>query len=252
MKKALLIIFIVAMSLVFLGQYNNNPRVIIARVFKEGGLAAGNLKYRIYFLGLIPIGEAELTAPEVKDYAGRKVYHLKGRADTLKFYSGFYQADAEVDSYVDIKTLNPFLFKQRLSVLGKGDIHKEASYDQENGIMTIAGVKRQIFPDTQDPLSAMFRIKQMNFAQVRDFQIGLNTNQKNYILKGSARSGVLKINKADRQVAFLEGLISRRDKNPYHKSSIRMVLLREEENIPVLIRVFASGALIYARLTDIK
>jgi len=248
----LLILFILILSLVLAAHYNNSPGVIISRVFKDNPAYSGVLKYRVYFLGFIPMGEAKLSPPEIEEYQGQKVYHLHGVADSFAIYSKFYRAHAEIDSYLDLKKLNPVLFKQRLVVSGKTDIYKEALYDQDNGIMTMSGVKRQIFPDTQDPLSSIFHIRHMDFKHIRDFEIGINSNQKNYIMKCSASLNSLIINKIRRDTVLLQALISRRDKNPYHKSSMKMVLLEGQENIPVLVKVFASGILIYARLVDIK
>jgi len=51
---------------------------------------------------------------------------------------------------------------------------------------------------------------------------------------------------------LLKGDISRRDKNPYHQTKISMVLVKDKENTPILINVFASGMLINVKLTSIK
>jgi len=81
--------------------------------------------------------------------------------------------------------------------------------------------------------------------------MNINTNQKNYILKGRATPKEMLIKGKAYKTVILEASISRRDKNPYHKSSIKMVLLRGKENTPILIKVFASGVFLSAGLTEV-
>ena len=92
----------------------------------------------------------------------------------------------------------------------------------------------------------------MDFNKVKQFQTNINTNQKNYTLSGKARQIDISLNKQIFKTILLNADIARRDKNPYHKSTITMVLLGEKEKIPLLIKVFASGILIHVRLIEIK
>ena len=134
MKKILLILFILVLSLVLVAQHNNSPRVIISRVFKDNPTYSGFLKYKVYFLGFIPMGEAKLSPPEIEEYQGQKVYHLHGAADSFASYSKFYRAHAEIDSYLDLKKLNPLLFKQRLVIAGKTDNLDYLSFHLRNAL----------------------------------------------------------------------------------------------------------------------
>jgi hypothetical protein len=132
------------------------------------------------------------------------------------------------------------------------NINKEVYYDQKNGIMTLNNIRHQIPPHTQDPLSLLFNTMRMDFDKVEEIEMNINTNQKNYILKGIATQEDIIINKKTYRIVLAKAEIKRRDKNPYHKSNISMVLLNEKENIPILIKVFASGILINAKLIDIR
>ncbi len=225
--------------------YNNNPSVIISKLKKSGAISSGSLVYRVYFLGIFPVAQAQIDFSRQEEYQGKKVYHLSAKAENLKIISGIFHASASFESYVDLKDNNPLIFRQKISVKGKPDVVKEAFYDQKNGIMTIGDVKRDIPPNTQDALSAIFNLKRMDFNNTKDFEIILNTNQKNYRLKGDSQ--------IKNGLVFLKGDIRRKDKNnPYHRSQINMVLLEEKENLPVSIKVFASGILITAKLTETK
>lgn len=252
MKKLLSILLLGALIFVFISSRNANPKNIILTLNKKGPLQAGDLKYRIYLFGVLPIGDAVLTKEKQQEYEGRSVYHLSASVQSSKAFSLFFSGSATVDSYVDAKLLCPLLFRQKLSISGKPDAVKEVFYDQKNLVMTTAGRQRLILPETQDPLSAVFNIRRMDFNQVKDIEMNINTNQKNYLLKGKVTSEGLSVNKKIYKVAWASVEIRRREKNPYHKSRVTMVFLEDNTNIPILIRVFASGVLINAKLIEIK
>ena len=252
MRKILLIFSIIILFLAAVTIYNNDTKVIVSRLNKNSNIQIGDLRYRINLLGVIPVGEAIFQRETIEEYKGQRVYHLIAAARNLSIFSKFFSSYAALDSYIDMQQFNPILFKQRLLVTGKEGIDKEVIYDQRQGIMSIANVRRQILPNTQDPLSAIFNIRRMDFDKTKEFEMNLNTNQKNYILKGTARLKNILVNKKIYKIILLGIQISRRDKNPYHKSRIKMVLLKEKDNLPILIDVFASGIFINAYLIDIK
>lgn len=252
MKKILFIFLIVIVSLVFMANRNNSPKVIIYDLVKKGQFQNSQLHYRIYLFGILPIGEAIFATEQLEEYQGQRVYHLNAIAKSLNVFSKFFKGEAILDSYVDLQQFNPMLFKERLAITNRIDIKKEIFYDQKEGVMSIAGVRRQIFPNTQDPLSAIFNFRRMDFDRIREFEMNINTNQKNYILKGTTEQKDLQIDKKIYKIILAKAEIGRRDKNPYHKSNITMVLLKGKENIPVLIKVFASGIFISTKLVEIK
>jgi len=250
MKKALFVILIIVFSLVLAWQNNNNPGIIIGRHIQKKDARYGELKYRLNFLGIIPVGEAVFAAEKTEDYRGAKVYHLSASARPLKLYSALFDGYATIDSYVDARSSNPVLFKQKLKAPGKENPEKEIFYDQAKGIMTLAGVERQILPNTQDPLSAIFNLRHMDLSKIKNIEMNINTNQKNYILSGTVKERTITVKKQLCKIAVIEASIRRRDKDPYHKSNVTFIMLEGKENIPVLIRVFASGALVTAKLID--
>ncbi|MFH0913489.1 MAG: DUF3108 domain-containing protein [Candidatus Omnitrophota bacterium] len=256
MRKILITLIGIILLLAFVSWYNTSPAVIISRLNESNGgleVKARQLRYRVYLFKVFPVGEAVFNNENVvEEYNGQRVYHLSATASNLKLLSKFFNASAQLDSYIDMRNFNPLLFKQRLVVSGKPDLYKEVYYDQENHIMSIDGERRRILADTQDPLSAVFNIRRIDFSKIKDFEISINTNQKNYVLRGIAQTKGVSIKKKAYKAAFLKANISRRDKSRYHKSSIAMVLLEENGNIPVLINVFAKGIVINVRLVGIK
>ena len=252
MKKWLLLFIVIILGLAFVVYNNSNIKSIISGLDKEGDIKSGELRYRIYLFGILPVGEAVFGVEKIEQYQGQKVYHLSATAQSLNVFSKFFNGTVALDSYIDIKQLTSLVFKEKIAISGKQGIDREITYDQKNGIMSIAGVKRQILPDTQDPLSAIFNLKRFNFDKIKDIEMNINTNHKNYILKGTTIQQEILINKKIYKIVSTQAEIRRRDKNPYHKSSITIVLLKEKENIPILIKVFASGVLINAHLIEIR
>jgi len=252
MKKWLVLFIVIVLCFAFVFYNNSNIKNIISGLAKKGDIESGELRYRIYLLGIIPIGEAVFGVQKSEQYQGKAVYHLSATAQSLNVFSKFFNATAALDSYIDTKQLTPIVFKQRIAISGKQSIVREVTYDQKSGTMSIAGVKRQILANTQDPLSAIFNLRRLNFDKIKDIEMNINTNQKNYILKGTGIQQEILINKRIYKIVSAKAEIRRRDKNPYHKSSITMVLLKEKQNLPILIKVFASGVLINARLIDIR
>lgn len=247
---SLLIIFL---CLLFSGWYSNNPGVIISKLpgirdIKE----TSELKYRIYFLGLIPAGEAIFYPARREGLAGRESYHLRAAADTAGFFSGLFSARALLDSFVDIHRLTPFLYRIKLNVSRRKEIDEEIVYSQEDGSMRVSGVRRLISPNTQDPLSAMFNIMRMDFEKSKELQMNINAHKKNYIFEGTALHKDLSVNSGIYKTYIVKGKVFRQDKNPYHQSSVTFVLLRGKINVPCLIEVFSGGVLIKARLVGIK
>lgn len=246
------ILFIIILFLVFVSLHNASPSTIIGRLVKNEGIQTRQLRYKIYLFRVFPVGEAVFRNDGVEEHKGEKVYHLSATATSLRFLSVFFNGYAAMDSYIDMQQFNPVLFSQKIVVTDRKYDYKEVSYDQKNHIMSIQGIRRQIFPNTQDPLSALFNVRRMDFEKTNDFEMDINTNQKNYILKAIAQSKDISVYKKMHKTAFLKADISRRDKNPYRKSKISMVLLEEGGNIPILIDVFTRGLFINARLIDTK
>jgi hypothetical protein len=248
----ILIIFLVTIFMV--NAYNSNPGVILNRVFKNNGSSPKILTYRIYIFGLFPAGQAVFYDKEAQKLNGRDVFHLKAEAGSLDLFSAFFKAEAILDSFIDQADYKPVLFRQKIAISDRPTQEKEVIYDQKQGTMTLNGVERQIMPDTYDPLSLMFDLKRRDFEKNKTIELGINTNQKNYVFKGSVEAKDMLIKGFKYKVYSGKAEIKRRDKNnPYHRSQVTMWLVKiGEENVPVLIRVFASGFIVQIRLVDAR
>ncbi len=253
MRKLLFtIIAVVILSSIFLFYYNNSPKIIFSSLARKTNAQAKELIYRVNLFGILPVADAILKVERLEEYNGQKVYHLSATANSLRWYRKMYNAYAILDSYVDINTHDPILFRQKVVITNERVINKEVYYDQKNGIMTLNNIRRQIPHHTQDPLSLLFNIMHMDFDRVEGLEMNINTNQKNYVIKGLKRSRDMSIDKKAYKLVFLNADIERREKSPYHQSKISIVFCRDKENIPILIKVFASGAFLSAKLIEVR
>lgn len=211
------------------------------------------LVFGVNFFGFLPIGYAELSDLGIENYQGKKVRHLSAQAKMIKIVSRFFEVKARADSYIDTENLHSLKFAEVLLIPDKPKDEKEVFYDQDNNIMNIEGVERVILPHTQDPLSAMFYMRQQPLEIGKEFDININTNQKNYRLyiKVLAKEAY-SLNGAEVGVWVMRGDIRRRDKSPYHSSEMMLWLLDDLAKTPILVKASASGASITARLVQVQ
>ncbi|MBU1997860.1 MAG: DUF3108 domain-containing protein [Candidatus Omnitrophica bacterium] len=254
MKKSILIILCILLLVISISFYfNNNVGSAIQLVAKNTKINNAALVYRVYVFGIFALAKAVFEPVTIEDFGGRRVYHLQLKAAALDIFQKYLKLEALLDSYVDMDTGNPVYFKQKVISPGGEAKDKEVVYDQENLVMTIRGERRQIMPDTKDPLSAIYQIRRMNLDNLKELEMNINTNQKNYILKGAVVKKDVLMGKDKFELFVADAGIRRRDKNLYHQSKLNISLINHnKENIPILVKVFASGFYVSAKLVEIK
>lgn len=234
---------------------SNNPLSVIKHNKLQDRIVAENavLVFTVDFQGIIPAGRGRVTNMGLEPYQNKKAYHLTARAYPLDIYKKFIHVQAAIDSYVDPDKLSTLKFKQSILLPNNTRQDKEILYDQAKNIMELSGVKRQIFPNTQDPLSVMFYIQHQKLELGKEFDLNINTNQKNYqfFIKVAGRREYT-IGGKRIGVWLLDGIVRRRNKNVYHRTTMRLWVLDGESKIPILIRTVSNAGLITARLTGIE
>jgi len=252
MKRVLLVLLIPVILVVFASyQNNNNISLIISHLKYNDSIKEGDLEYQVNLFNVLPAAEAVFRGKGVATIDGQPTEHLSAVASSADYFSKLFLARVYLDSYLRVADQNPLLFQERIMIKGKEDDDKQVHYDQDAHIMTIDGTQRQILPDTHDPLSAMAALRNMDFSKLDEVELNINTNQKNYILKGTVTPRSIKVDRVEYQLYILKARIQRRDKNPYHKTGITIVFMKGEKNLPILVKVFASGAVINAKLKKV-
>lgn len=253
LKKILFILTgVIILSAVIVYHHNTEPGAIISRLALKDNSEFHILRYRINLFGVIPVGVAEFLAIQPDEFKGNKAYHLIANATSLDYIAGIFKGKVSLDSYVDREKFTPFVFRQKIEIANKPEISKEIIYDQKNTVMQVNGVRRKILPNTYDSLSAIFLFMKMDLALTKNFDISINNNKKNYILEGTTFAQAKSVNKSIYRLVTASGQLRRRDKNPYHKTTLKIVFLQGKNNIPISINVFASGVLLNACLIDRK
>ncbi len=246
----------IAVSLLFVfisESVRNSPGRIGRSIDPNPGVPARSFAGKMYTINLFggfPVGRAEMSDNGLVAYKDTKARHFSGAGRTSGLAALLFNAKAEVESYIDEDTLLPFLFKESLSLPDSPLQQKEVLYDHERLVMESGGSKRQILPGTQDPFSVMYYLSRQVFEPGKEFDLNINTNQKNYrfFLKVADRE-VHSIGGREIGIWVVKGDIKRRDKSPRHTTQLTMWLLDNGEKTPLFVKVVASGLLITARLT---
>ncbi|MFA4842484.1 MAG: DUF3108 domain-containing protein [Candidatus Omnitrophota bacterium] len=251
MARKLLLVFVVPVILIAAAIYlNTDPKSVASRLAKTGFSRTDRLTYRMYLFGFIPACEAIFDSPKEEALNGKAVLHLNATVRPLRSLSRLFNGYAILDSYIDAETGDPVIFRQKTVMQGKVVADKEVRYDQKGNFMTKGDEKRQILPHTQDPLSLVYNLRKMKFAESGKFDMNINTNQKNYIFEATLTHKGIVIAKAPARLALIKSTIRRRDKNRYHRSQVDLVCLKDKENLPILIKVSASGFYLVAKLVN--
>lgn len=250
------IIILISVSTILIQLNRNDPAYIIKSLNLQERLTGEPRKtvFRVNFLGFSPFGGiAEINNVGVEAYDGNSVYHLSAQARTEGFISMFFNPKADADTYIDKDNLYSLKFTQVLTLPDKPPEAKEVLYDQKNNIMELKGIKRQILPGTQDPLSAIFYLQHQDFKLGREFDININTNQKNYQLYARVvKKQEYAIGNKKIEVWILEGDIRRRDKNPLHSSKVSLWLLDNPSKTPLLIKFMTNVGVVKAWLIRVE
>lgn len=252
MKKFSIILAVTAAVFVLIASFENKPGAILSKIeTADLNAQAKQLCYKIYLLGIFPVGEAVLSDKSLTEFRSMSLHHLNATAEGSGIVSKLYPFSARIDSYLEPKSLLPLIFLQTIKTKDREAV-KEVAYDQTKHIMQIKEEKRRILPETYEPLSALLKLRRLDLEKTATFDLNINTNQKNYAFTGRIRKSAVKVKEKNAELYKLSATILRRDKNPYHRSKVDFIFLANEQKTPLLIKVFASGALITARLIDIN
>ncbi len=233
---------------------SSTPEAVLKKLIRNGRLGSQSVNIRLNYLLVIPVGEARLDNLGEEKFKNEDFIHIRAQAKTFDYVKSIFYAKATVDSYIDPAELHSVYFLQRLEMINKPAEDKEIKYDQKKHIMTYRGPRgteeRVIDEHTQDPLSAFFYLENKKFAVGEEFNLGFNTNQKKYILRGRfiAKESVRVLGK-DYQILIVEARVARKDKNPRHQTSFKVWFLDYEgRRVPLLFKAMTNIGPVVARV----
>ncbi|HKI83497.1 MAG TPA: DUF3108 domain-containing protein [Candidatus Krumholzibacteria bacterium] len=146
--------------------------------FGPGEEAVFNISY-----GVISAGEGTLSVMPYLDYDGSHCYHFRTRARSNRFFSAIFRVRDQADSFMDSDSLVTRYFNKHLR---EGSFRRdvEIHFDQKhNKAYFPDGRVNEIAPDTQDVLSAFFKVRAMKLEVGMEFDVPTHGDKEMYPLK---------------------------------------------------------------------
>jgi hypothetical protein len=244
--KITLLAILLAGFIFSLAQLGRQSPILIAKDLASNHRLSGQTNFLLNYLAVIPVAQARMEYLGPEGFRGRKLIHIRAEAKTFDYARSVFHAGAAVDSYVDPKSSKAVYFLQHLEMIGKPDENKEIYYDQKDNIMVSTGSRGTerlaIDKNTFEPLSAFLFIQNLELAAGTEFDLSLNTNQKDYFLSGKCVSrDLVRIGDKNYNILLIEAQVRRKDKSPRHGFTLKIWFLEDgKRKIPLLVRVMTN------------
>jgi len=140
--------------------------------------------YNISF-GAINVGVADLEITEIVQITNRPAFHIVGKARTASFFDWFFKVRDVYETFIDIKTLLPLVFKRAVNE-GGYLINQKYQFNHNDNRVITKNSSFVIPTNTQDMLSAFFlarTFKKKSIIDGKSFYIPLFMDDENYNLE---------------------------------------------------------------------
>jgi len=171
MKQFLFLVFFGISNLVF--SQTNLP-------YKVGEYAAYNISF-----GAINVGTADLEITEIIQLNNRSAFHIVGKGRSATFFDWFFKVRDVYETFIDIKTLLPLVFKRDVNE-GGHLINQKYQFNHNDNRVITKNSSFVIPVNTQDMLSAFFlarTFKKKSIIDGKSFYIPLFMDDENYNLE---------------------------------------------------------------------
>lgn len=179
MKKKLIIVScLLFLSITMFGQET--------KAFQSGEW----LRFKMSYSGFLKAGEAELSLNEEK-LNGKKVLHATGKGKTSSVIGWFFKVRDNYQTYFDIETGQPYLFKRKINEGGYKE-HKILTFNEvkkEVKIENILKKKEVVMPNisnVQDMLSSFYFLRKQNTKNMKpgeEIALDMFFDEKKYPFK---------------------------------------------------------------------
>lgn len=152
MKRNILITLFLLISLSVFAQKSD------AKPYKDGEW----LEYKMSYSGFLRAGTATLELKET-ELNGKKVFHAKGFGKTSKIIGWFFKVRDTYESYFDVDSAKPYLFKRDVYE-GGHTIKRDTKFDYDKKIATVEDYKHKTVKnieigDVQDMISSFYFLR---------------------------------------------------------------------------------------------
>lgn len=129
------------------------------------------LRYKMSYSGFLRAGTAILEVDE-KDLNGKKVYHTKGSGWTSGMIKWFFKVDDVYESYFDMDTIKPYLFKRKIDEGGYKK-HRITSFNYGSKQAYIQDFTNQkdtsvAFSNVQDMMSSFYYLRNIETKNLKN------------------------------------------------------------------------------------
>jgi Protein of unknown function (DUF3108) len=139
----------------------NEFRTIENKSFTVGEKLTFNVKY-----GFVTAGVAVMEIPKIKKIAGREVYHITFKVNSLPSFDPFYKVRDRYETYLDVKSLFPWRFEQHVRE-GGFSMDFAAFFDHRKGIAKTSKGSYEIPPNVNDIVSTFFYARTLDYSNLK-------------------------------------------------------------------------------------
>lgn len=166
------LIFIVSLfGAVNLIAQDSQFRTIENNSFDVGERLTFDVKY-----GFVTAGIAEMYIPSMRKIAGRDVYHVTFKVNSLPGFDPFYKVRDKYETYIDSEGLFPWRFEQHIRE-GGFSMDFSAFFDQRKGKVKTSDGSYDIPLYVNDIVSAFYYFRTQDFSNL---QVGESIRLENF------------------------------------------------------------------------
>lgn len=176
MRKVFLLISIIFLSFSNSSNYHKNEEkfkkcsknhdylpALTNKAFKRGEELTYNLHYGFLDAAYVHLN---ITNERIK-FLGRETFHVVGIGKTTGITDWIFKVRDRYETYIDEKSLVPWLFKRRVNE-GGYIINQDYSFDRfNNKVVTENGKEFIVSENIQDMISAFYQARTLDFSKIK-------------------------------------------------------------------------------------
>lgn len=146
-------------------------RTLENNAFGVGERLTFDVKY-----GFVTAGIAEMHVPKKRRIAGRDVYHVTFKVNSVPSFDSFYKVRDRYETYIDVEGLFPWRFEQHIRE-GGFSMDFSAFFDQRKGKVKTSEGSYEIPRYVNDIVSAFYYFRTLDFS---DLKVGESIRLENF------------------------------------------------------------------------
>ncbi len=168
--KNLIYIFLLATAIQISAQ-KTDFRTLENKAFGVGERLTFDVKY-----GFVTAGVAEMHIPKIRKIAGRDVYHVTFKVNSVPSFDPFYKVRDRYETYIDVEGLFPWRFEQHIRE-GGFSMDFSAFFDQRKGKVKTSDGSYEIPRYVNDIVSAFYYFRTLDFSEM---EVGESVRLENF------------------------------------------------------------------------